>query len=102
MATPPGRRSARPRGRPGRRCPKLPPPPNQKACSGMTTREKELAGLSPGSDPPQRLPGLLERVVEPFRRGAAPESRQATGFYTDTSVCIGCKACEVACKQWNQ
>jgi formate dehydrogenase iron-sulfur subunit len=24
------------------------------------------------------------------------------GFYTDTSVCIGCKACEVACKQWNQ
>jgi formate dehydrogenase iron-sulfur subunit len=23
------------------------------------------------------------------------------GFYTDTSVCIGCKACEVACKQWN-
>jgi formate dehydrogenase iron-sulfur subunit len=26
----------------------------------------------------------------------------ATGFFTDTSVCIGCKACEVACKQWNQ
>ena len=24
------------------------------------------------------------------------------GFYTDTTVCIGCKACEVACKQWNQ
>ena len=23
------------------------------------------------------------------------------GFFTDTSVCIGCKACEVACKQWN-
>src|SRR5205085_7203108 len=28
--------------------------------------------------------------------------RPATGFYTDTTVCIGCKACEVACKQWNQ
>jgi len=27
---------------------------------------------------------------------------QAYGFFTDTSVCIGCKACEVACKQWNQ
>ena len=26
----------------------------------------------------------------------------ATGFLTDTTVCIGCKACEVACKQWNQ
>jgi len=23
------------------------------------------------------------------------------GFYTDTSVCIGCKACQVACHQWN-
>jgi formate dehydrogenase iron-sulfur subunit len=26
----------------------------------------------------------------------------ATGFFTDTTVCIGCKACEVACKEWNQ
>ena len=27
---------------------------------------------------------------------------QRMGFFTDTTVCIGCKACEVACKQWNQ
>jgi formate dehydrogenase iron-sulfur subunit len=27
---------------------------------------------------------------------------QAKGFFTDTTLCIGCKACEVACKQWNQ
>ena len=27
---------------------------------------------------------------------------QRKGFFTDTSLCIGCKACEVACKQWNQ
>ena len=26
----------------------------------------------------------------------------ALGFMTDTTLCIGCKACEVACKQWNQ
>jgi formate dehydrogenase iron-sulfur subunit len=26
----------------------------------------------------------------------------ALGFFTDTTLCIGCKACEVACKQWNQ
>ena len=26
---------------------------------------------------------------------------QAVGFYTDTTVCIGCKACQVACHQWN-
>jgi formate dehydrogenase iron-sulfur subunit len=32
-----------------------------------------------------------------------PMPRQtAMGFFTDTSLCIGCKACEVACKQWNQ
>lgn len=28
--------------------------------------------------------------------------RPRVGFFTDTSVCIGCKACEVACKEWNQ
>jgi formate dehydrogenase iron-sulfur subunit len=26
---------------------------------------------------------------------------RAYGFFTDTTLCIGCKACEVACKQWN-
>jgi formate dehydrogenase iron-sulfur subunit len=24
------------------------------------------------------------------------------GFFTDTTLCIGCKACEVACKEWNR
>ena len=27
---------------------------------------------------------------------------EAMGFFTDTTICIGCKACEVACKNWNQ
>ena len=27
---------------------------------------------------------------------------EQNGFFTDTTLCIGCKACEVACKQWNQ
>ena len=27
---------------------------------------------------------------------------KAVGFFTDVTVCIGCKACEVACKEWNQ
>jgi formate dehydrogenase iron-sulfur subunit len=31
----------------------------------------------------------------------APPSREPMGFFTDSSLCIGCKACEVACKQWN-
>jgi len=30
------------------------------------------------------------------------ETKPRVGFFTDTSVCIGCKACEVACKEWNQ
>jgi formate dehydrogenase iron-sulfur subunit len=33
---------------------------------------------------------------------AASASKTTKGFFTDTTVCIGCKACEVACKQWNQ
>ena len=27
---------------------------------------------------------------------------ERVGFFTDTTLCIGCKACEVACKEWNQ
>jgi formate dehydrogenase iron-sulfur subunit len=38
----------------------------------------------------------LERRASPVRPGAQ------VGFFTDTTLCIGCKACEVACKQWNQ
>lgn len=30
----------------------------------------------------------------------SPPARK--GFFTDTSLCIGCKACEVACKEWNE
>ena len=26
---------------------------------------------------------------------------EAVGFFTDITVCIGCKACQVACHQWN-
>jgi formate dehydrogenase iron-sulfur subunit len=29
------------------------------------------------------------------------EQQERVGFFTDTTVCIGCKACEVACKEWN-
>ncbi len=33
---------------------------------------------------------------------STPVPGYAFGFLTDTTVCIGCKACEVACKEWNQ
>src|SRR4051794_23550720 len=69
----------------------------------MASREMQLASFPPGTDLPRgRLPALRERLIGPFRRGVSPPPRPATGFYTDTTVCIGCKACEVACKQWNQ
>ena len=32
---------------------------------------------------------------------AVDRDAERMGFFTDTTVCIGCKACEVACKQWN-
>ena len=33
--------------------------------------------------------------------GYGAEAKPRVGFFTDTSICIGCKACEVACKEWN-
>jgi formate dehydrogenase iron-sulfur subunit len=33
--------------------------------------------------------------------GYGAEQQPRAGFFTDTSICIGCKACEVACKEWN-
>ncbi|MFH8221250.1 4Fe-4S dicluster domain-containing protein [Streptomyces sp. NPDC018057] len=35
------------------------------------------------------------------RAAGYPDAPPRVGFFTDTSVCIGCKACEVACKEWN-
>jgi formate dehydrogenase iron-sulfur subunit len=29
------------------------------------------------------------------------DAQPRKGFFTDTTICIGCKACEVACKEWN-
>ncbi|ESR22647.1 4Fe-4S dicluster domain-containing protein [Lutibaculum baratangense] len=34
--------------------------------------------------------------------GVTIEPGKRYGFFTDTTLCIGCKACEVACKEWNQ
>jgi formate dehydrogenase iron-sulfur subunit len=69
----------------------------------MASREMELSALVQISDAPRGpVAELMERLIYPFQHGAPPEPRQPTGFFTDTTVCIGCKACEVACKQWNQ
>ncbi len=46
----------------------------------------------------------VQSVVSTLTGSKTPPlpKQQAMGFFTDTSLCIGCKACEVACKQWNQ
>ncbi|MDQ3930616.1 MAG: 4Fe-4S dicluster domain-containing protein, partial [Chloroflexota bacterium] len=48
---------------------------------------------------------MSEEVKPSFWEGIklvdAPPKRDAMGFFTDSTLCIGCKACEVACKQWN-
>jgi formate dehydrogenase iron-sulfur subunit len=89
----------------------------------MASREMELSALPQTIDSPRGplskllarlidpylhgephglVPEVLGRLIYPFLRGEAPKPHAPTGFYTDTTVCIGCKACEVACKQWNQ
>jgi formate dehydrogenase iron-sulfur subunit len=39
--------------------------------------------------------------IDPATDAGYVDAPQRLGFFTDTSVCIGCKACEVACKEWN-
>jgi formate dehydrogenase iron-sulfur subunit len=45
---------------------------------------------------------MTSEIIDVWKRPDAPEPREEMGFFTDTTLCIGCKACEVACKQWNQ
>jgi formate dehydrogenase iron-sulfur subunit len=52
-----------------------------------------------GRDPQNRLSGPLPDVQQ--EAGYEPDHPRRVGFFTDTSICIGCKACEVACKEWN-
>lgn len=46
------------------------------------------------------LPGVIPQEAE-LTAGVTIEPGRSYGFFTDTSLCIGCKACEVACKEWN-
>ena len=39
--------------------------------------------------------------VDPATEAGYVDPPPRKGFFTDTSICIGCKACEVACKEWN-
>jgi len=45
--------------------------------------------------------GALDGDADPSAVSGYENRPPRMGFFTDTSVCIGCKACEVACKEWN-
>ena len=45
--------------------------------------------------------GQLSGPTDPAADARWSPQHPRKGFFTDTSICIGCKACEVACKEWN-
>jgi formate dehydrogenase iron-sulfur subunit len=45
--------------------------------------------------------GDWSAAVDPALDTGWVEAPARKGFFTDGSICIGCKACEVACKEWN-
>lgn len=46
--------------------------------------------------------GQLSGPTDPAADAHWEINQPRKGFFTDTSICIGCKACEVACKEWNR
>ena len=60
--------------------------------SGVHPRAADYAG--------SKLDGLIPDESE-LTAGVTVEPGRRYGFFTDTTLCIGCKACEVACKEWN-
>ena len=63
---------------------------------GSARARRECRGDAPGCR------GDTEPTADALARTYGDETQPRMGFFTDTSVCIGCKACEVACKEWNQ
>jgi formate dehydrogenase iron-sulfur subunit len=55
-----------------------------------------------GATQPENPGEVMKGMLGLLNREPPPSPQPAMGFFTDTSLCIGCKACEVACKQWNQ
>ena len=83
--------------RPGRR-------PRGPALPRLVADYRRRAGITEHTG--RRLPVMTDSLLsgpEPDPAGDAghADAPPRVGFFTDTSVCIGCKACEVACKEWN-
>ncbi len=78
-----------------------------RSCSTPTCTSRRSRRRRATSAPAARPAGRCDdrsraRAPRPGRTTYGGEAQPRMGFFTDTSVCIGCKACEVACKEWNQ
>ena len=71
--------------------------------AGRHHRRDGEAGVTMSTHPAKRpVPPAAQRpALDPAAQAGYGEHPPRMGFFTDTSVCIGCKACEVACKEWN-
>ncbi len=50
----------------------------------------------------EQVPRAAAAGLDPAAAAGHEDHPPRMGFFTDTSICIGCKACEVACKEWNR
>ena len=92
------------------RDPAGPPPARRRAAAlrrraaraGAVAARRRPAGRARGDEEDDAVSSLLEPTGAPAGwETYGDERKERVGFFTDTSVCIGCKACEVACKEWN-
>src|SRR5438552_985795 len=69
--------------------------------STSRNRRRSRSGLCPGGAREGPRCRGSSRSCASVLDSYGTEAQERVGFFTDTSVCIGCKACEVACKEWN-
>ncbi|MFI1168136.1 4Fe-4S dicluster domain-containing protein [Streptomyces sp. NPDC020801] len=67
----------------------------------MTEGNTAAVNGAGGVPPPPSGNQLFGPQPNVARAAGYADAPPRMGFFTDTSVCIGCKACEVACKEWN-
>src|SRR4051812_7563822 len=90
-----------------------PPSPSPSPPSALPPSVLPSPSPSPAASPtpaasPAPLPSPRPLPIQPSTSTGTPaapvafQPGQAVGFFTDSTLCIGCKACEVACKQWNK
>jgi len=64
------------------------------------TMETAMTGTEPAGSDASVMRGMIANESE-LTAGVRIVPGRRYGFFTDTTRCIGCKACEVACKEWN-